>query len=334
MDLGPGRRMERAPRSCTTATAWLLLAILCTPAAAQQSLAAARFIPLWVPQAQFAGYYVAFERGLYRTHGIDLTILPGGPDRPASKALEEGQAEFATLWLSTAIRMRAEGAPIVNVAQVVQRSSVMLIAKASTGITHPGDLNGKKIGVWEGDFLLQPQAFFKQYHLDVRTVPQASTINLFLRDGVDAAVAMWYNEYHTILNAGLNPDELTTFFFSEHGLNFPEDGLYCRADVDRGLCRAFADASLEGWQYAFDHADDALDIVMAYMARAHLPASRVHQRWMLARMQDVTAPGGRTAPLGMLRPESYRQVAAALKDNGWIERIPELTDFSIGRSLP
>ncbi len=122
----------------------------------------ASFIPHWVPQAQFAGYYVAFERGFYRQHGIDLTLLTGGPDRPASNALEQRQADFATLWLSTAIRLRAHGAAIRHVAQVIQRSSLMLVAKTSSGITRPADLNGKRVGVWEGDFMLQPLAFFKQ----------------------------------------------------------------------------------------------------------------------------------------------------------------------------
>lgn len=301
---------------------------------AQGPLAPARFIPHWAPQAQFAGYYVACERGFYRKHGLDLTILPGGPDRPASRALETGQADFATLWLSTAIRLRTQGAKIIHVAQVVQRSSLMLVAKASSGIQTPGDLNGKKVGVWEGDFMLQPLAFFKQYRLDVRTVPQASTINLFLRDGVDAAVAMWYNEYHTLLNAGINADELTTFFFNEYGLNFPEDGLYCREDGDRALCRAFAEASLQGWLYAFAHPEDALDVVMAYIGRTHLPASRVHQRWMLARMQDLIMPAGNATSLGLLRADDYRRVAAALQDNGWIETAPELESFSIGQVLP
>jgi NitT/TauT family transport system substrate-binding protein len=67
----------------------------------------------------------------------------------------------------------------------------------------------------------------RKYDLTVQVVPQSFSVNLFLRDGVDVASAMWYNEYHTILNCGIDPDELTTFFFHEHGLNFPENGIYC-----------------------------------------------------------------------------------------------------------
>src|SRR5574340_1282074 len=170
--LGLGRPGTRQPLR-RWITGWLLFAGCCLARAAAEPspLRPVTFIPLWLPQAQFAGYYVALERSIYRQHGIDLTILLGGPDRPASQALENHQAEFATLWLSTAIRLRAHGAPIVNAAQVIQRSSLMLVAKKSSGIVQPQDLNGKKVGVWEGDFLLQPLTFFKQYHLDVQTIP-------------------------------------------------------------------------------------------------------------------------------------------------------------------
>lgn len=81
-------------------------------------------------------------------------------------------------------------------------------------------------------------------------------MNLFLLDGVDAASAMWYNEYHTIINSGVNAEELTVFHLAGYSLNFPEDGIYCLKKFvqnNPGLVRDFVQASLEGWQYTFDH---------------------------------------------------------------------------------
>ena len=111
----------------------------------------------------------------------------------------------------------------------------MLIAKKRSGIESVRDLEGKRIGLWGGNFQIQPMAFFRKYDLSVTTVPLYSTVNLFLKGAVEAASAMWYNEYHIILNSGYNPDELTLFFFSDFGLNFPEDGLYCIEETYRAI---------------------------------------------------------------------------------------------------
>ncbi len=310
----------------------LALLFLITPEAKteEKGLRKASFIPQWVPQAQFAGYYVAQDRGIYKKHGIDLTIIPGGPEAQPSDFLKDQKADFGTLWLTSAIEMRAEGTRVVNIAQMVQRSALMLVAKKSSGIRTPQDMNGKKVGLWGPIFQIQPRAFFKQYNLDVRIIRQSYSVDLFLRGGVDVASAMWYNEYHTLLNAGLNPDELVTFFFNEHGLNFPEDGIYTLEDTFHrapGLCGAFVTASIEGWRYAFAHPEEALDIVMENLKKEHIPATRVHQEWMLERMKDLMLPPDSHIPMGMLRPDDYQRVATVLKENGLIKDIPDFTSF-------
>ena len=308
-----------------------LIGVAATEAGSSENvLKKATFIPQWVPQAQFAGYYVALERGLYKKHGIDLTIIDGGPDRPSSDFLRDRKADFSTLWLSSAVQMRDQGIKLVNIAQTIQKSALMLIAKRATGIKQPADMNGKKVGLWGPIFQVQPRAFFKKHKLSVKVIRQSFTVNLFLRDGVDVASAMWYNEYHTILNTGLNPDELTTFFFHEHGLNFPEDGIYTLEDTyarDPELCKAFVQASLEGWRYVFEHPKEALDVVMKNLRKAYIPATRVHQMWMLKRMKDLMVPGDSKTPTGCLMPKDYERVAKGLEENGLIKEIPKFTSF-------
>ncbi|OGP74030.1 MAG: ABC transporter substrate-binding protein [Deltaproteobacteria bacterium RBG_13_58_19] len=302
------------------------------PVTQAQDLKPVSFIPQWVPQAQFAGYYVAYEKGFYRERHLDVKILRGGPDFPPSELLKTGQVDFGTMFLTTGIANRAKGFKLINVAQIVQRSALMLVAKKSSGITAPEDLQGKKVGLWGAEFQILPRAFFQQYRLAVKTIPQGATINLFLRGGVDAASAMWYNEYHQIIAAGLNPEELTTFLLSDYGLKFPEDGIYCleetfKKDPDR--CVAFVQATIQGWKYAFAHPDEALDIVMKYVTAANVATNRVHQRWMLERMQDIIQPPGAHLPLGSLEQETYYQVATELKNNGLIQQIPDFSRFFI-----
>jgi NitT/TauT family transport system substrate-binding protein len=300
--------------------------------AAETTLKKASFMPQWTPQAQFAGYYVAYEKGFYKKNGIDLTLLQGGPDRIASVFLVKGKVDFATMWLSNGIRMRASGDEIVNIAQIIQRSALLLVAKKSSHIRTPQDMNGKKVSLWRGDFQIQPKAFFKKYNLRVKMIPQSFSVNLFLRGGVDVASAMWYNEYHTILNAGFDPEELTAFFFHEHGLNFPEDGLYALNKTfrkDPELSRAFVRASLEGWVYAFSHPQESLDIISNFMRQARVPINRTHQMWMLKRMKDLIFPPDQSHSFGILQPSDYQRVARELKEGGLIKTIPDYSSFFI-----
>jgi NitT/TauT family transport system substrate-binding protein len=311
---------------------FLFLLLFTPPALAADAslLKKAVFIPHWSPQAQFAGYYMAYEKGFYENHGLDLTIIPGGPARSPIDYLSRKKADFGTLWLCSAIEKRAQGLKLVNIAQVMQKSALMLVAKKSAGIKTLEDLNGKKVGLWRNEFQIQPRALFKKYNLRVKVIPQTFSVNLFLRDGVDLASAMWYNEYHTILNSGLNPDELTPIFFFEHGLNFPEDGIYCLEDTfqkDPQRAQAFVQASLEGWLYAFSHTEETLDIIIKYMTLAKVPANRVHQRWMLARMKDLILIPEEKNLLGKLKKEDYQRVAQELKASGLIKKIPEFQSF-------
>lgn len=313
----------------------VLTALAVSPARGAE-LKSASFIPHWLPQAQFAGYYMAQEKGLYKKHGLDLTIRRGGPEYPPSETIARGKVTFASTFLSSALELRDRGVRLVNIGQIVQRSGFILVTKKASGINTPADLNGKKVGIWNA-FRLQPQAFFRKYGIAVKPVDQGATMNLFLRDGVVAASAMWYNEYHALLNAGLNEDEIKAFFFDQHGLNFPEDGIYCLEETVRrnaDLCRGFISASLEGWEYAFANPEETLDVVMRHIRKANVGTNRVHQRWMLARMKDIILPPGGDTALGVLKREDYLRVAGEMQRNGLIKEVPPYGEMYVDCSTP
>jgi len=306
-----------------------IFAAVC-PLAAAQELKKAVLIPQWEPQAQFAGYYVALAKGFYRQRGVDMTILRGGPTSPPSRLLTDGRATFGTFFLATALRLRSEGLPLVNICQIVRRSSLLLIAKKDSGIRDPKDLDGRKVSMWGPEFRLQQETFFRDCGVHVIPKPQGFTVDLFLRGGVEVVSGMLYNEYHTILNTGLDPDELTVFPMDEHGLSFPEDGIYCLEKTwheDPALCRAVAEASLEGWKWAFENPDKALDIVMSHVNAANLPTNRMHQKWMLARMQDIIMPPGVTAAPGSLSRAEFDAVTQAMHRARLLTDIPSYEAF-------
>ncbi len=298
--------------------------------AAAQPLTKVTFMPLWVPQAQFAGYYVALETGIYKKYGLDVKIISGGPGRSSTTYLKNRKADFASLWLVNGITLCDQGTAVVNLAQIVQRSALMLVARKNSGILKPEDINGRKVSLWGPPFTIQPEIFFQQYNIKVIPIHQSYSVNLFLRHAVSVTSAMWYNEYHTILNAGINPDELTTFFFADHNLNFPEDGIYTRRETweehpDR--CLAFVAASFAGWKKAFAEPDLALDITMRNLRKEHIITNRVHQKWMLEHMRKIILPHNDPEELGRLKREDFLRVAGALKELGLIKKIPDFTSF-------
>ncbi len=173
-----------------------------------------------------------------------------------------------------------------------------------------------------------PRALFKKYNLDVEIVPIGSTNNLFLRDGVQITNANWFDEYHSIINAGYNADELNIFFFADYGLNFLEDGIYCLAEKKRKdpqLCADFVNATQEGWRMAYADPEKAIDIVVAYAKKMNLPVNRVHQRWMLDRYRDLYTPKGDLSI--NLSEKDYLLAAEVLKESGQISAIPPFAGF-------
>ena len=286
----------------------------------------------WIPQAQFAGYYMAQEKGIYAKYGLDVTFLQGGPNLSSMDALLSNQADFATTWLTTAIQARLENKPIIHLAQLVQRTSLILITKKSSGITDPSQIAGKRVGIWGADFAIPPRALFQLYNIIVEEIPQSASMNLFLRGAIDVASAMWYNEYHLVLNSGVDPDELNTFFLDQYGLNFPEDGIYCRektVDEDPSFCSAFVRASLEGWEYAFANEEETLNVVMRRADEAHTGTNRVHQKWMLERMGDIiqAQEGTTPAPLGTLKETDFDFVTYQLTQATGSAAPPKYAEF-------
>ena len=287
----------------------------------------------WRPQAQFAGYMVAQEKGFYKEAGLpSVELLWYSEGDPPMKRMLDGKVDFCTAWLSQAITVRAKGEKIVNIAQITQKSALMLVARRTSGIVKPQDMTGRRVGLWGADFDVQPLAFFKKLNIQPKVVPQSYSMTPFLRGAVDVASAMYYNEYHKLMEAGLSADEIQPFFFSDFGLNFPEDGLYCTEAERRDraqTCFAMVSASIKGWAYAAKNEAETLDMVMSYCDRAQLATNRNHQRWMLRAMIELIQHrvGKESAQWGTLLPGEYENVANVLRQQGFIQEVPRYDDF-------
>ena len=209
----------------------------------------------WVTQAQFAGYYVAKDRGFYEEEGLDVTIKPGGPDIAPPQVLAGGGADVMLNWMPSALAAREKGLPVVNIAQPFKSSGLMLTCWKDTGIESPDDFRGKTIGVWffgnEYPFLswMSQEGIPTDGGEDgVTVLKQAFNVDPLLQRQADCISTMTYNEYGQVLDAGVSEDELVTFKYEDQGVATLEDGLYVLEDdpVASGLCTADDLADLAG----------------------------------------------------------------------------------------
>lgn len=276
------------------------------------------FSPHWIPQAQFAGFYVALDQGFYRDAGLEVQIIHSSADVSSLDLLKSGKADVVSSFLMDAIKLRVNQTPLVNIAQLSQHSALMLVAKKKSGINKPEDLEGKKLGIWSSGFDDIPFAFLRDRKINMEIVRILNTVNLFLMDGVDVMTVMNYNEYNQIINCGINEDELTTFYFTDYGYDIPEDGLYCLESTYKTKKEAllkFVQATLKGWEYAAKNRDYTVNLVVAEMKKAHLPNNKAHQYWMLDRVLEQITPGKKQVNKGQLLHTDFLHALDIIKAN-------------------
>jgi uncharacterized membrane protein YeiH/ABC-type nitrate/sulfonate/bicarbonate transport system substrate-binding protein len=236
----------------------------------------------WTHQAQFAGYYVAEQLGFYKGEGIDIELAPGGLYVEPMTVLGIGATDVAIGWISGAIDARHGGADVVNIAQVFKRASIRLVCWRAAGITHTSDIKGKTIGVWNIGDEYNVLSWLRRHGRtasDVYLVQQRADAADFLARTIDCATVTTYNEYLTILKAGVAPSDLFIVSFSDDRYGLLEDGLYVQGKTlqdasKRDHLARFLRASAQGWRYASQHREEAVTITKLYAPLADTARER------------------------------------------------------------
>jgi NitT/TauT family transport system substrate-binding protein len=275
----------------------------------------------WVTQAQFAGYYVALDKGFYAAEDLNVTILPGGPDIAPPQVLAGGGADAMLNWMPSALAARERGLPVVNIAQPFKSSGLMLTCWKDTGIKSPADFKGKTIGVWfygnEYPFL----SWMSQEGISteggdngVTVLRQGFNVDPLLQRQADCISTMTYNEFGQVLDAGVSEDELVTFKYEDQGVATLEDGIYALEDNLKDP--AFADkmvrfvrASMKGWKYAEANPGEAANIVLDNDESG--AQTEAHQVRMMGEIAKLTAGSN-----GTLDPADYERTVATLMAGG------------------
>ncbi|NOC82080.1 ABC transporter substrate-binding protein [Ruegeria sp. HKCCD6428] len=276
----------------------------------------------WVTQAQFAGYYVAKDKGFYEEEGLDVTILPGGPDIAPTQVIAGGGADVTVEWMPAALAAREKGLPLVNIAQPFKSSGMMLTCWKDAGISSPEDLKNRTLGVWFFGNEFPFMSWMSQLGIStdgkgengVEVLKQGFNVDPLLQRQADCISTMTYNEYWQVIDAGVSPDELVTFKYEDQGVATLEDGLYV---LEENLSDAaftdkmerFVRASMKGWKYAEENPDEAAEIVLENDATG--AQTEEHQKRMMGEIAKLTAGSN-----GALDPADFDRTVNTLLAGG------------------
>ena len=275
----------------------------------------------WVTQAQFAGYYVAKAKGIYKDADLDVTINPGGPDVAPPQVIAGGGADVVIDWMPSALASREKGVPLVNISQTFKKSGLELTCRKDTGIKTPADFKGKTIGVWFGGNEYPFLAWMAKLGLKtdgspggIKVIKQGFNVDPLLQKQADCISTMTYNEYWQVIDAGYKPDQLVVFKYSDEGVATLEDGLYVMEPKLKdpafvAKMAKFVGASEKGWDWARKNDKEAAKIVIA--ADTTGAQTLHHQEQMMGEIAKLLDPGN-----GKLDPKDYDRTVSELLSGG------------------
>ena len=273
------------------------------------------FTPQWTAQAQFAGYYVAETKGFYREAGVKVRIEHPSSTQPAMTRLRKNLCQATTLQVCQALEIVDEGIPLVNILQTSMNNAMVIVSYRDMD---PLTQKGARVGIWSVGFGQLAICMSIMDHLDYEWVRFAQNVNLFVSGALDATLAMSYNEFYQLVQAGIKMTDKNVYRFCDHGYNVQEDGVYMTRDYYNGhkeQAQRFARASKKGWEWAAAHPEETLDIVMKYVDREHIATNRVMQRLMLKEVLRLQVDRDSKKREFRLRPDMVKLASRLMVKN-------------------
>ncbi|MBQ0016467.1 MAG: ABC transporter substrate-binding protein [Bacteroidales bacterium] len=292
------------------------------------------FVPQFTAQSQFAGYYVALQKGFYKDEGLDVEIrhIGASSSQNSIDLLVEGKAHFAGAQLMQGIVARSKGVKLVNVLQLSQRSSLCCVAHFPVG--DPEKFKGKKIGRWHKGFSEPCLILDKVANLGIQWVDYNSGIGLFTHHAVDASLMTSFSELIALrMSVGEFPDT-NIYRFADKGFDVPEDAIFVDETYyknNKAVVDKFVRATKRGWEYTRQHQDEALDITMAYMKANHVVSNRTMQRMMLEEVLRLQVNKETNKPDYKPYPkERFKNLSGIMVSAGVMPRLFDYEDLMVG----
>lgn len=228
------------------------------------------------------GFYMAQAGHLFADAGLQVRFI-AATDRPPAQMLADGKADLAVDIMSTALRLREDGAPIQHIAQFFQQAGQALYCRRP--IKTPADLSGTSIGIWLGHQESSFHAWMNRLNIStfgeengVTLSQQADDLHALADHRLDCITSTTYLIPRQMKIAGLKPKDLTAFRYEDLDVATLEDGLYARAEdlrdpVRLDLFARFLAASRRGWRQFHDNRGAALRLLARLPADTDLQAA-------------------------------------------------------------
>lgn len=273
----------------------------------------------WTHAFQFAGYYVAQEQGYYREAGLDVSIREALPAVDPVHEVAEGNAQYG-VGTSSLLLERKAGKPVVALAVIFQHSPYVIIARQTQNIH---DIADKRI-------MLEPQANELLAYLKNEGIPPDRIKKIehsfdpqdLINGKVEAISAYTINQPYYLDRANFT---YQTYTPRSAGIDFYGDNLFTS---ERELqdhperVKAFRAASLRGWQYAMEHAEEVTGLILAKYTQKH---PRQYHLFQARQMANLIHP--ELIEIGYMNPGRWRHIADTYADIGMLTKDFPLDDF-------
>jgi len=267
-------------------------------------------------QAQFAGFYIAQEKGYYSQENIKVTFLEGEKDLAIVQRIVYGQADFAVIASESVLTARSQGQPITAIAAIYRQSPIVYVALSDSGILRPRDFLGKIVATQDAsgsqqDLQVQFYIMMKRLGLDISKVKLIAwdpIYTTFYRGEADITPCYSNIGLIEMRQKGL---KLNLIWPSDYGVYFYSDMVVTRDSLiteNPGLATRFLRATLRGWQDAVEDYEQAVPIVQKY--------DQDTDTQVQAAMLEAQLPLVHTGEdyIGWMKPEDWQAMYDILMD--------------------
>jgi ABC-type nitrate/sulfonate/bicarbonate transport system substrate-binding protein len=271
----------------------------------------------WLHGAQFAGFYMAQEKGYYAEENIELTMLPGGLENNSIDEVVSGQADFGIWAGDSLLAARLEGESFKALAAVIQINPSAYFSLAETGISKPADLAGKRVAYIETDLLFPSVLQSAGLTLDdIESYPLDFDLTPLLNGEVDVWTGYLTNQ---VVNLEAEGHELNVILAYDYGAFIYSDVLFAKESLiedNPDLVLRFVRASMRGWEYALEHPEEAVAATLNVD-----PTLDQLEREMNATIPLVDAG---QKPLGIMEAVIWETTQDIMLENGVISETIDL----------